>query len=185
MKRKQAGLSMLELVISILIVAMLLFSVFELITSGTRFQLHSKNAAKASALCQKILEEKRLFLIEYPGPAAPIPNEGWAYFPAPDNEYRYSTDYYNYQRMYFPFPDGLGQDPDKTMYIVALKVTVEGPLRNGTPLLGFRQISALSLVTASKYQGSTAIASSDMPSSIHPPPPTPMLNIALPPTPTP
>jgi prepilin-type N-terminal cleavage/methylation domain-containing protein len=190
MKQAQRGLSLIELVISIIIVAMLIFSVFQLITSGTRYQIHTKNAAKASALSQRILEDRRLFLINYSGPGAPIPDESWTSFPAPDDAFRYRVDYYNYQRMYFPYTTphppyaiGEGQDPDKTMYIVAVKVTVEGPLRNGSPLVGYRSISAVSLVTASRYQGDTPIASADMPSSIHPPPPTPMLNIALPPSP--
>ncbi|MDQ7823706.1 MAG: hypothetical protein RDV48_12985 [Candidatus Eremiobacteraeota bacterium] len=178
------GLSLLELVVSILIMALLLFSVFQILTSGTTYQMRSRSSSKLAALMQKVMEQARLVALTFDDSLPPpLPDTDWQFFSGSDEVYRYRINYYTYQVMTFPQPDGTGECPARRKYIVAVQVAIEGPVNpDGSAKYGYSKVSSASLVAADKYMGETAIAPA-MPAELHPAPPTPMIHIAMPPTP--
>lgn len=188
MRKRSAGFNLLELVISILIITLMMFSVFQLLTSGMRYQTQSREATRLVALSQKEMEHARFMAFEkLEWPEIPLHNQPFIACSPPDSDYRYCVNYYNFQVMRYPPESPAGaDDPAKRRYVIAVNVIVEGPCDSGgAPRVGFRQLSLLSLIHAAGYEGAQPPASQDLPGTIHPPPPTPMIPIFLPPTPSP
>lgn len=181
MQKKISGLSLIELVVSIMIACLLFFSVQQLFRAGFRYRLMSKSVSIISILLRRTIEKNREIVINT---TTPLTNIRSAFFPFPNNEYRCKTDFYTYEIIKFPQTTGT-EDETKRKYLVAIYTTAEGPVdEHGNCRMGYRIISMMSLVAANNYQGVDPIAP-QLPVSLHPPQPNPMMPIYPPPLPPP
>jgi prepilin-type N-terminal cleavage/methylation domain-containing protein len=194
---RQRGLSLLELSIAIVIAALVLFSVFRLIVTGVRSQAQGRVSAKVTALAQKALEETRLVVYNLGRtgnllPAAPTTRKP---FDPPDEAFGYTVAFYKYKSFSFPpdldFDSPLplvptihisSPDPDKTMYMIAIQVTADGPLAPDgiTRRTGYKSLQVITLMHYPVYQSSIPPTTTMMPPSLHPPPHLPAVPIGMP-----
>ncbi len=192
---RQQGLSLLELSIAIVIAALVLFSVFRLIVTGVRSQAQSRVSAKVTALAQKALEETRLVVYNLgsTGNLLPAATSTRKPFDPPDEAFGYTVAFYKYQSFSFPpdldFKPPLlptihisSPDPDKTMYMIAIQVTADGPLAPDgiTRRTGYKSLQVITLMHYPVYQSSIPPITTMMPPSLHPPPPVPAVPIGMP-----
>ncbi|GEM_PF-2322206 len=186
MKMRYWGFSLLELNVAIVIAALMMFAVFQVIASGMRFQSQSRINARLAALAQKIIELKRLEVFEKGSANQPLPASPAARltFPAPDDEFGYEVTYYNYESYSFPpdikiwiFPLSW-PDSDKKMYLIAMKVVVDGPvIPGGSRRADYRSIQVVTLMQYPVYQNSNPPTSNTMHCL---PPPNPTVPIGMP-----
>jgi len=174
---KKRGISLIELVISTLIVAVLLFSVFQLLTSGANYQLRSRTATKIATLARRAVEKAKINALKA---TAPLADEN-GFFAPPYGDFAYTIRYFTYGTL--PLPAGGGPpDPDQNRYVVALQAVVEGTLEpSGTGRPGYMKTTILAIVANNANVSDTPIA----PHYTGIPAPFPTDHIIMPPTPTP
>lgn len=187
MNRRYAGLSLLELNVAIVVAALIMFAVFQLIASGMRLQSANVVNGRLAALAQKAIELKRLEVFEKGSANQPLPSSpsGRQAFTAPDDEYGYDVTYYTYEKP-FAFPPDVKlviipiswPDPNKAMYMIAMKVVVDGPLASGGAKRAFyRSVQVVTLMQYPVYRSATPPSSNVM----YPlPAPTPLIPIGMP-----
>jgi hypothetical protein len=170
-RARQRGLSMLELCIAIVIAAFVLFCVFELIATGMRSQAQSRISATLTSLAQKALEKTRLDVYDS-GIAGSILTDSPANgirFQSPNDMFFYRVTYYQYEQVDYPQLTILflssSSHPERAMYIVAVQIVVNGPLKPDgiTKLNGYRSMQVLTLMQYPGYRSSTPPASNPMP----------------------
>jgi hypothetical protein len=177
MRRKFRGLSLLELTISIVVAALVIFSLFQLITSGLRYQAQSRISAKLTWLTQSALEMTRMEAFSYARAGSPLPATPSARrtFPAPDSEFGYRVTYYDYKS--FEYPPHITillipvswPDPDKTMYLIAIHIIVDGPVGAGSvKQTGYKSVQVVSLMHYPVYKSASPPTSNVMPASLRP-----------------
>lgn len=177
MRKQGRGLSLIELVISTLIAAVLLFSVFQLLTSGANYQLRSRTATKISTLARKAVEKARITAMKA---TAPLADES-AFFVAPYDDFAYTIHYYTYRTVPLPSVSG-SPDPVNNRYLVALEAVVEGPMEStGVGRPGYMKTTLLAIVANKAYISDTPIA----PAYPGVPAPAPTDPIIMPSPPTP
>ncbi|MHC9544042.1 MAG: PilW family protein [Vulcanimicrobiota bacterium] len=186
MKMRYRGLSLIELNVAIVIAALVMFAAFQIIASGMRFQSQSRINARLAALAQKAIEMKRLEVFQTGSANQPLPASpsGRQTFTAPDGEFGYEVTYYNYESYSFPpdikiwFIPLCWPDPDKTMYLIAMKVVVDGPVVPGAGRRAdYRKVEVVTLMHYPVYKSSTAPTSNTMHCL---PPPSPLIPIGMP-----
>ena len=196
-RREMRGLSLLELCIAIVVAALVLFAVFEIITTGMRCQARSRTSLRLAALAQKALETTRLTIV-YPNGAAntalPSSPMSRVRFTAPDEAYGYKITFYNFEKydfppditiiytvpvIFLPFVKDLDPDPNQTTYLIAVKAEVDGPTQSDgvTPATGYREMEVVTLMHYDGYTNASPPASNTWtvpgsgPGDIHMPPP--------------
>jgi len=175
------GLSLIELNVAIVVAALMMFAVFQVIASGMRLQSKSRVNARLAALAQKQMELQRLDVFNAGKARQKLESISRKAFDAPDGEYGYEVTYYNYEQYSFP-PDIKfwiiplsWPDQDKTMYLIAMKVTVDGPVApGGMARPDYRKVEVVTLMHYPVYQSNEAPASEDMHSPLAPNPPAPI-----------
>ena len=183
------GFSLLELCVAIVVLTFVLFYMFQLIASGLRYQTQCRINAKLAMLAQKALEHERLEVFQYGSSNQPLPSAPptRVRFPVPDNLFGYVVTYYTYEALEYP-PDITiwilplsSPDADKTMYIIAIKVDVDGPIDpGGGRQTGYRSIQVITLMHYPGYRSSSPPISNTMPANLHTAPPNPDIPVGMP-----
>ncbi|MGV8125130.1 MAG: PilW family protein [Candidatus Xenobiia bacterium LiM19] len=186
MQMRYRGLSLIELNVAIVIAALVMFAAFQIIASGMRLQSQSRINARLAALAQKAIEQKRLEVFQTGSANQPLPvtPSGRQTFTAPDGEFGYEVTYYNYETYSFPpdikiwFIPLSWPDPDKKMYLIAMKVVVDGPVvPGGGRRADYRKVEVVTLMHYPVYQNSSPPTSNTMHCL---PPPSPLIPIGMP-----
>jgi type II secretory pathway pseudopilin PulG len=183
---RSRGLSLIELNVAIVVAALMMFAVFQVIASGMRLQSKSRVNAKLASLTQRTIEMQRLEVFKSGSSKQSLKTSNIARkaFDAPDDEFGYEVTYYNYEQYSFPpdikflFIPISWPDPDKTMYLIAMKVAVDGPVApGGIARPDYRKVEVVTLMHYPIYQSNEAPASGDLHCL---PPPNPLIPISMP-----